>query len=299
MVGLISLFIVVITSLLITRVATVMLTLTGLSRESAKFQARSAFSGVGFTTSESESVVNHPLRRRIVMALILLGNAGVVTVVGSLLLSFGGVNDSVAAVERLGLIAGGLVLVWLLARSSLMDRVLSRVIERTLRRFTDLDARDYVAVLRLAGDWVVSEIELRDGDWLCDVPLRDLDLPEEGVVVLGIDRRDGRWVGAPSGKSALHGGDVAVLYGTKEAIHRLDGRQRSAEGELDRIASQIEFTEKYLEQQELERLREELKDAHVPEPELVIDDTGPETAPSAGDEAAPAGDAHHIDSHED
>src|SRR5687767_7500660 len=68
-------------SLLITRIASVALTVTGLSRQSARFQARSAFSGVGFTTSEAEDVVNHPVRRRIVMWLMLIGNAGLITIV--------------------------------------------------------------------------------------------------------------------------------------------------------------------------------------------------------------------------
>src|SRR5204863_1437497 len=74
-------------SLLITRVGTTALVHTGLSREVARFQARSAFFGVGFTTSESESVVNHPVRRRIVLWLVLLGNAGIVTVLASVVLS--------------------------------------------------------------------------------------------------------------------------------------------------------------------------------------------------------------------
>ena len=64
MLALISLFVVVLASLLVTRVAAVMLTLTGLSAQSARFQARSAFSGAGFTTSESEAITNHPVRRR-------------------------------------------------------------------------------------------------------------------------------------------------------------------------------------------------------------------------------------------
>ncbi|HWH13902.1 MAG TPA: hypothetical protein VNT51_04095 [Miltoncostaeaceae bacterium] len=59
MIALASVFVVVIVSLLVTRVATVLLTATGLSREVARFQARSALSGVGFTTGEAESVVNH------------------------------------------------------------------------------------------------------------------------------------------------------------------------------------------------------------------------------------------------
>lgn len=38
-------------SLLITRIATVALQLTGVSKANARFQARSAFTGVGYTTS--------------------------------------------------------------------------------------------------------------------------------------------------------------------------------------------------------------------------------------------------------
>ena len=47
----------------------------------AKFQALSAFTGSGFTTREAESVVNNPVRRNIVGWLMILGNAGVVTVI--------------------------------------------------------------------------------------------------------------------------------------------------------------------------------------------------------------------------
>lgn len=253
MIGLISLFIVVITSLIITRIGSVMLTLTGLSRESSQFQARSAFSGVGFTTAESESVVNHPVRRRIIMGLVLVGNAGVVTVLVSLLLSFGSVSSPGQAAIRLGLLVVGLLGVWSVARSELANRALERVIERALRRFTDLDTRDYVGLLRLSDSWVVAEIEVEEDDWMCNTPLKDLALPEEGILVLGVERTDGRWVGAPAASTVLHPSDVAVLYGTQESIDRLDQRHHDVDGELDRVASQVEFTEQYLEQQELEK----------------------------------------------
>jgi len=88
MVALFSLLVLVTVSLLITHIATIALTLTGLSQEVVRFQARSAFTGVGFTTNESEKVVEHPVRRRIIMVLMLLGNVGVITVMSSLILTF-------------------------------------------------------------------------------------------------------------------------------------------------------------------------------------------------------------------
>ena len=76
MAGVITVILILVFSILITRVASIALTHTGLSRESSKFQARSAFTGVGFTTNESEKVVNHPVRRRILLLLMIPGKSG-------------------------------------------------------------------------------------------------------------------------------------------------------------------------------------------------------------------------------
>lgn len=257
MIALASLFVIVLASLLVTRVATIMLTLTGMSRESARFQARSAFSGVGFTTSESESVVSHPVRRRIIMTMILLGNAGIVSGIAALLLSFAQTSGSGDAASRIFILAGGLFLLFRLASTGWADRALSRVTERALRRWTDLTVFDYAGLLRMTGDWEVGELEVAEGSWLADQSLADLRLPEEGVQCLGIERSDGRWIGAPGRQTKLHVGDVAVLYGRRETLARLDERRRDPAGELDWVRSQVDFTEQYLEQQELDREAEE------------------------------------------
>ncbi len=98
-----TLLVVLTISLLTVRVATVMLILTGLSLPLARFQARSAFTGCGYTTGESEQLVGHPVRRRIISTLMLLGNAGIVTTVGALmagLLAGGGVTQKLERVNN-------------------------------------------------------------------------------------------------------------------------------------------------------------------------------------------------------
>ncbi|MEL7210208.1 MAG: TrkA C-terminal domain-containing protein, partial [Actinomycetota bacterium] len=200
-----------------------------------------------------EAVVNHPVRRRIVMTLILLGNVGVVTVLASLVVSFGNVDGSRQAVDRILVLALGLGLLLALSMSKVADRVISRAVGWALRRFTDLDVRDYVGLLHLAGEWVVGELEVEDTDWICDVPIEQLALAEEGIVLLGIERTDGRWVGAPNGEAAFRPGDVAVLYGRQASLDRIDRRTHDEAGEMDRIRAQIDFTEDYLDQQAGER----------------------------------------------
>src|SRR5690242_3056015 len=124
MIALVSVLVVVLVSLLITRVATLALTMTGMSRENARFQARSALSGVGFTTSEAEAVVRHPVRRRIVLGLMIIGSGGIVTAAATLILSFGHGSGG-ARLSRALILAAGLFALWLLSRSRWFDRGLS------------------------------------------------------------------------------------------------------------------------------------------------------------------------------
>lgn len=230
MIALASLIVVVLLSLLVTRVATVALVLTGLSRESARFQARSALSGVGFTTGEAEAVVNHPVRRRVVMLLMLLGSAGVVTVLGTLFLSFANA-DFEQRERRIAILLGALVLLLALARSAWVDRRLSSLIGRALNRWTDLEARDYAALLHLAGRYAVMEMAVGEGSWLADRGLRDLDLRSEGVVVLGVSRADGSYVGVPRFDTRIEPGDTLITYGTSERLCEIDRRPAGAEGD--------------------------------------------------------------------
>ena len=232
MISIISLLVVLTLSILVTRIATVALTHTGLSRESAKFQARSAFTGVGFTTNESEKVVNHPIRRRILLLLMLLGNAGVVTAVSSLILSFVNLNQSGALLWRVVLLVTGLVILWTFASSQWVDRHLSNLVSKALKRYTNLKIQDFAKLLHLAGDYQVTELQVNAGDWLAERTLAELGLRKEGIMVLGITRTGGRFFGAPDGETEIKAGDVLILYGRAEVIMDLDQRQHGFSGNM-------------------------------------------------------------------
>ena len=230
MIAIASLLLVVLLAMLVTRVATVILTLTGMSREAARFQARSALTGVGFTTTEAEAIVNHPVRRRVVMWLMLIGSAGVITVMTALILSLVNAGGQQTA-TRIGLLVGGLVaLIWL-AHSRTFGKLLEQLIGRALTRWTDLDARDYAALLHLSGDYTVTEVFVEEDDWVADRPMGELDLPNEGVRVLGIVRPDGGYVGAPVGSTVIRPGDTLVMYGRRESVTAIDRRKAGPQGD--------------------------------------------------------------------
>ena len=51
------------------------------------YHPTTTISSISFTTTESESVVRHPVRRRIIMWLMLAGSAGIVAVIASVVLT--------------------------------------------------------------------------------------------------------------------------------------------------------------------------------------------------------------------
>ncbi|MDX1569594.1 MAG: TrkA C-terminal domain-containing protein [Xanthomonadales bacterium] len=234
MAALVSLLSVIVFSILITRIATVALVQTGLSLDAARFQARSAFTGAGFTTREAESVVNHPVRRRITMLLMLVGNAGIVAAISSLILTFveSGEGDLPRWSKTIMLMAGLLGLAWF-AHSRWVDRFLRRAIGRLLEGFTELEVRDYAQLLSLGEDYEVAKLTVGEDHWLAGLEVSGTRLREEGISLLGIHRPGKDFLGVPRETVTIQPGDVVVLYGHTDALERLSDRREGLLGEKE------------------------------------------------------------------
>jgi len=230
-VAIFSLFTVAILSLLVTRIAAMALMFTGLSQEAARFQARSAFSGVGFTTSESELILNHPVRRKIIMILMLLGNIGIATVVATVMVSLLSTAGSENWLRNVLLFIGCLSLLWIIAVSHFVERNLNRIIAWGLKKWTRLEIQDYIAILHLQNEFAVWEIKVEANDWLEGKSLVEAGLSREGVLILGIQRKGGLYIGAPQGSSRIHQEDVLVMYGPMPRLEELDRRRKGEAGD--------------------------------------------------------------------
>jgi hypothetical protein len=250
MVPIISLLIILTLSILITRIATVALVHTGMSKETARFQARSAYLGVGFTTSESEIVVDHPVRRRVLLILMLLGNAGIITAISSLIMTFVNVDKGGSLTIKIVLLVAGLVALWAAATSKWVDQRLSRVISWALRRYTKLDVRDYASLLNLSGEYRVTEHQIRPEGWMANQTLSELKLRDEGILVLGITRESGKYIGAPNGSTKLLPNDRAVFYGRSSALDSLHERRKGVAGDLEHEEARSEHKDVVQEEKE-------------------------------------------------
>lgn len=233
MVSVLVLIVALFVGLLITRIATSILVATGMSFQYAKFQARSAFTGVGFTTSEAESVVSHPVRRRVVMMLMLLGNLGIATLVVTLFGAFQ-VDRGSDAAYRVAVILVGVVVVWRLAASKRFEAWMHRLFERFTGERWSMELRDYAGLLQVAADYDIGELSVREGDWLEGRSLARLRLNEEGVIVLGVERGGG-YEGTPRGDFVIEPQDILILYGRRDVLRDLDDRRADMSGELKHI----------------------------------------------------------------
>jgi K+/H+ antiporter YhaU regulatory subunit KhtT len=258
MLPILTLIFVIALSMFITKAATIALMHTGMSRERARFQARSAFSGAGFTTTESEVVVKNPVRRKIIMVLILLGNAGVVTAISSLILGFVGPSQGLSHERNIYLLIFGIVLLYSAGRSRRVDRFLERCINQMLEKYTDIRPKSFAKLMTVMEDYEVTELDVSANEWLKHSQLADLQLPDEGLLVLGIIRHDNTYIGVPRGRYQIEPSDRLVIYGKSERIHEISQRCDKLTGKQQHRES-VEEHQEELEQQD-EVIKEEQAD---------------------------------------
>jgi hypothetical protein len=222
-------------TLIVTRLATGVLVATGLPAGIARFQARSAYSGSGFTTTEAENVVNHPVRRRVVYSLMLIGSLGTPTLVVTVVLGFvaPGPGDTF---ERLLSLLAALVLVLLLLSSPPVTRWLEDLGHRYAgSRLMRALAAESEELLDLGDDFVVSSIPFSRTPGRESVrSLRSLREHVTDVEVLGVrQHEDGRvaYVGQGPTDLELTAGDSLVVHGRREAVRRLTASAPGAEGD--------------------------------------------------------------------
>ncbi|MBU2650971.1 MAG: TrkA C-terminal domain-containing protein [Bacteroidetes bacterium] len=223
MLPVISVITIILFSILITKIATVALVNTGLSSEIARFQARSAFSGVGFTTHEAEMITSHPIRRKIVMILMLLGNAGIVTVMASILLTF--IHKDTAGLAwyyNLAALAGGVGLIMFLSANKRIDNWLFTKITLTLKKTTNWHLRDHISLVKLHDDFHLTELQVKKGDWTVGKTLNDPEITKLNIRILGIVKKKNDFLPFPDVNTLIEEGDNLTVFGKESDIKILD-----------------------------------------------------------------------------
>ncbi len=210
-------FLVIIFSFLIVRAAAIMLMMTGMDKHRAVFQSLSAFSGTGFTTREAELIVNNPRRRKIISWLMILGNAGIVTVIVSTTSSVVFSKGFQLPLNVILMILGLVLIIKILSRRGFI-RGWERIVENRLLKRSEYEegiVEDLLHMIEGNGlvRVVINENSPFAGQTLAESPLR-----EKGMLVLGIEReRD--WITIPKASERIETGDRLVMYGNLDVLN--------------------------------------------------------------------------------
>ena len=210
MVAALSLLIVFAVSFFVVRLAAVALRLTGLPEQNARFQAMSALTGTGYTTTEAEMIVNYPIRRKIITWLMIFGNLGIVSVLSTLMISFVRTDADMSAIlTQLGWMVGMTFVFFFIMLNPFVDRVICGFIGFMLEKFTFLGGRHYKRLLQLGNQLSIGEHQFFAQESLSP---DDIQL-EEGVSILAIRRRAGHTELFSSNVGLIEPGDSLILLG--------------------------------------------------------------------------------------
>jgi len=213
------LLIAILVSFIVVRIGGFALQLTGIEPEVARFQALSAFSGTGFTTTEAERVVRHRTRRRIVTILIILGNAGLVTIIATLVATFTQVTGYSWFFIRLAIIVFAIfVLYRLIVTSRFGNRILVWVRKPLLKRILR-EAPAVEEVFSVGKEWGISLVMIKEKSKNVGRSLADV-MAEEDIEILAVARAD-EFLFRPDRKEKILEGDRLLVYASGKSVRRL------------------------------------------------------------------------------
>ncbi len=209
----------ILVSFLFVRGAAIALMMTGLEKKKARFQALSAFSGTGFTTKEAELVINHPVRRKIMTWLMIMGNAGVATVIVTATSSFATSSGFQLPINVIILILGIFLIYKIMTARKIMKKW-ENFIERKLIKspaFEEASTEDLLHFLE--GYGVVKKIISEDSS-LVGSSISESGLSEKGALVLGIERGKS-WIPIPKAHERIETDDRLIVYGPNDVLKEL------------------------------------------------------------------------------
>ena len=229
----IFLFVIIIAvSFIVVKVGSVAFELTGLETKQARFQALSAFTGTGFTTKEAELIVSHEQRRKIASILMILGNAGLVTLIATLVNSIGEGSFSPAIfipyfrdyvpefftpyVNLLLIIITLYIFFKIINYTRVGDFIMNKARQRMLDK-NIIKPVSFEEFLLTSGGYGISQIEICKNNPLLDKSLAESKLKQQNILVLSIERGNEQ-ITNPEANTKIRLSDKLICFGKLDSM---------------------------------------------------------------------------------
>jgi len=202
---------------LVVEVMSILLKMTGLDLNKARFQIISVITHTGFTTRESELISQHPLRRRLISIIMLISYIAQVTLISALFTALN--KDESQLINLFYLLLLLSIIIYILYNSKFILKKLDWIVEKTLSNkvLKDIKKKSIDEVFKTSPGFGVYELIVDDKSLICGLELKDSRLKDKMIQVLKIDRGSSI-IDFPSADSIIYAGDKLIVYGKISSI---------------------------------------------------------------------------------
>ncbi|MCA1035573.1 MULTISPECIES: TrkA C-terminal domain-containing protein [Bacillaceae] len=212
-------FIYIIIILAVIEISALLFIYTGLDKQIARFQVISMMTGTGFTTGESELILEHPLRRKICAFLILFGAFSLAVIISSI----SSILSEEFLTKEVGYIAAGLILIILILKMPSVKNKFIDWLKHDVEEhydFTDLPIKD--VLLTNEEDYILKYPVLEDSPFAGKKLSEIIDPEKDDVVVLYVSRGE-ITIRKECLSTEIQEGDDIVVYGDEKTIKKTFG----------------------------------------------------------------------------
>ncbi|MFH1790895.1 MAG: TrkA C-terminal domain-containing protein [Candidatus Omnitrophota bacterium] len=232
--NLLILLLTIVVSFIVVRIGAIAFQLTGLPWSLSKFQALSCFTGTGFTTREAELITGNPQRRSIASFLMVLGNAGFVTLIATAANSLNpntllsqiqlpflhkSIPPYAAVWIKIGIIGLVFLVTYRFFNTSRLGDILTDILRRRILKREMVKRVSFEELVVATGGYGVSKIDVCGNSPILGKALRNSELRDHDISVLAIER-EGIITPNPPADTKILFGDKLICFGKTGDIRK-------------------------------------------------------------------------------
>jgi K+/H+ antiporter YhaU regulatory subunit KhtT len=209
---------------LLIEILAIVMKLTGLEISKARFQLISILTHTGFTTRESELIVQHPTRRKVASVLMIVSYVAQITLISLFFKVLSEATENMLGTS----IALAVIVVFVIVASQSkylsvrFDRAAEKLLQNRIRKANNSNRIEQI--LNLSPEFSIYELIVNTDSFICDKTLKELKLKEHFIQILKIDRGS-EMIDFPKADTEVLAGDRMIVYGKIDALTQMIMKQ--------------------------------------------------------------------------
>lgn len=189
--------------------------MTGMPISKARFQVISLLSSTGFTTKESEMIVQHPTRRKLASWLMIFSYVSTATFI-SFFVSM--LSDTVTSIGFFAVIVIFLFVILIFHKSSLLEKIENKIEDKILKSklWSKINSKTSILITSSRG-YGIYEVYISKTNRLIGKSIKESELKSKEIEVLNIDKGD-KFIKFPLPDYVFDIFDKVTVYGNLKNI---------------------------------------------------------------------------------